>query len=59
MDTRITHSFKNTIALPNLGEIPKKIGEVSIDIFLKDGALKELPRIGSLIDSFKTIQNFM
>ena len=54
MVNNLSESFKNTISLDNLGEIAKETAEVTIDTFLKDGILKELPIVGSLIGVWKT-----
>lgn len=53
MDKNLSESFKNTISLSNLGEIAKEIAEVTTDSFLKEGVLKELPIVGSLIGVWK------
>lgn len=54
MDKNLSESFKNTVSLSNLEEIAKEITEITIDSFLKEGVLKELPIMGSLIGVWKT-----
>lgn len=54
MNKNLSESFKNTVSLSNLEEIAKEITEVTIDSFLKEGILKELPIMGSLIGVWKT-----
>jgi hypothetical protein len=54
MVNNLSESFKNTISLSNLGEIAKETAEVTMDTFLKEGVLKELPIVGSLIGVWKT-----
>lgn len=49
MVNNLSDSFKNTISLSNLGDIAKETAEVTIDTFLKEGVLKELPIVGSII----------
>lgn len=54
MNKNLSESFKNTISLSNLGEIAKETAEITIDSFLNEGVLKELPIVGSLIGVWKT-----
>jgi hypothetical protein len=54
MVNNLSDSFKNTISLSNLGELAKETAEVTMDTFLKEGVLKELPIVGSLIGVWKT-----
>jgi len=49
----VNDSFLSTVANSELGGVTSDLAEVALDVFLKDGVLKEIPIIGSIIGLYK------
>jgi hypothetical protein len=49
----INHTFLSTITKSELGGVTIDLAEVAIDVFVKEGVLKDVPILGTLIGLYK------